>query len=238
MKINITEDMIKGPKEEITKLFRTPDGFITNGDWLLRENIINMNTGMDIEEIDKTSKDLMERFKHPNYTDDPDFKVSVAPVYESIVRQFDNYSNVRTCVASRMNPIIFIDFNKGEFLGLLMPAISDEEVKELREARSKQELCFMLNDYKKYVEKYDLIPIEYKLEGQEGVCGMFVERDATDEYIKKQIRFAVKQNGGRWLGKFERKPENRDSLVEKLLHKYPKWMLQKFKAKLLQNIRK
>ena len=218
MKIGITEEMINGPGGlERTKLLKTPDGYITNGDWLLKEDIINFHKTLPYQMIDKTSKDLMGQFKNANYTDDPDYKVGVNPVYKSIVSQLDNYDNVRVCVAGKTSPIIFLDFEKGEFLGLLMPAISDEEMKEIQKAKSKQELWFMLNDYKKYVDKFDLIPVEYKLEGQEGTCGLFVERNATDEHIKKQIKFAVKQNGGRWLGKFERKPEDKDKLVEKIV---------------------
>ena len=44
MKIGITEEMINGPGGlERTKLLKTPDGYITNGDWLLKEDIIKFH---------------------------------------------------------------------------------------------------------------------------------------------------------------------------------------------------
>ena len=42
MKIKITEEMIKGPYGKIDKLFKTPDGFITNGEWMIREEYIEL----------------------------------------------------------------------------------------------------------------------------------------------------------------------------------------------------
>ena len=98
-----------------------------------------------------------------------------------------------------------------------MPVLTDEglkEIQELNEAKSKQELMLLLNNPEKYIEKYNLIPVEYKLEGKDEVCGILVEANATDEFIKRQIKFAVKQNGGRWLGKFERHPEKKDKMLE------------------------
>lgn len=219
MKIKITENMIKGPSGNIVRLFKTPDGFITNGDWMIKEEYIELpDIHPALEDLQKTAEEILKPFK-AEYTDDPQFKVGVHPLYVSIVEQFDDFDNIRCCVASRVKPIIFLDFNKGQIAGTLMPVLTDEglkEIQELNEAKSKQELMLLLNNPEKYIEKYNLIPVEYKLEGKDEVCGILVEANATDEFIKRQIKFAVKQNGGRWLGKFERHPEKKEEMLKKI----------------------
>ena len=204
MKIKITENMIKGPYGKIDKLFKTPDGFITNGDWMIREEYVELpDSHPALEDLKKTSAEILEPFQ-AEYTDDPDFTALVSDCYMPIADQFDEYDN------------IFMDIAKGEIAGCLMPALAPEEVKELKEAKSKQELMLLLNNPEKYAEKFNLIPVEYKLEGRDEVCGLFVEANATDEFIKRQIKFAVKQNGGRWLGKFERHPEKKEEILKKI----------------------
>ena len=214
MKIKITENMIKGPSGNIVRLFKTPDGFITNGDWMIREEYIELpDIHPALEDLQKTAAEILIPFQ-AEYTDDPDFTALVSDCYMPIADQFDEYDNIRCTYATKAYPIIFMDIAKGEIAGCLMPALAPEEVKELKEAKSKQELMLLLNNPEKYIEKYNLIPVEYKLEGKDEVCGILVEANATDEFIKRQIKFAVKQNGGRWLGKFERHPEKKDKMLE------------------------
>lgn len=216
MKIKITENMIKGPYGKIDKLFKTPDGFITNGEWMIREEYIELpENHPEIKDIKKTSKEIMKPFGG-NYTDDPDFKITINPCYGPIVEQFDNFDNIAATVQSKSSPLVFVDFKKQEMVGVLMPGLTDEDYKEYQEAKSKQQLMMLLNTPEKYVEKFNLIPVEFKLEGVEGVQGIFVEENATDEYIKRMIKFAVKQNGGRWLGKFERHPEKKEEMLKKI----------------------
>lgn len=218
MKILITNDIIKGPEGKIENLYKTADGYITNGEWMLREDLVTLPDGVEISgELKCTSKEVFSQFGKLEYTDEPDFKVIISPTYGPIFKQMDDLENVRICFANKLSPIIFVDFDESCFLGMLMPCISPEDAIEMKKAKSKQELIFMLNNYEKYVEKHDLIPVEYKIEGQEGVCGLFVERNATDEFIKRQIKFAVKQSGGRWLGKFQRKPEDKDKMVKMIV---------------------
>ena len=214
MKIKITENMIKGPSGNIVRLFKTPDGFITNGDWMIREEYVELpDSHPALEDLKKTSAEILIPFQ-AEYTDDPDFTALVSDCYMPIADQFDEYDNIRCTYATKAYPIIFMDIAKGEIAGCLMPALAPEEVKELKEAKSKQKLMLLLNNPEKYAEKFNLIPVEYKLEGRDEVCGLFVEANATDEFIKRQIKFAVKQNGGRWLGKFERHPEKKDKMLE------------------------
>ena len=214
MKIKITENMIKGPSGNIVRLFKTPDGFITNGDWMIREEYIELpDIHPALEDLQKTAAEILIPFQ-AEYTDDPDFTALVSDCYMPIADQFDEYDNIRCTYATKAYPIIFMDIAKGEIAGCLMPALAPEEVKVLKEAKSKQELMLLLNNPEKYAEKFNLIPVEYKLEGRDEVCGLFVEANATDEFIKRQIKFAVKQNGGRWLGKFERHPEKKDKMLE------------------------
>ena len=55
MKIKITENMIKGPYGKIDKLFKTPDGFITNGDWMIREEYVELpDSHPALEDLKKT----------------------------------------------------------------------------------------------------------------------------------------------------------------------------------------
>jgi len=67
---------------------------------------------------------------------------------------------------------------------------------------ARQHLLLLLNNPEKYIEKNNLMPIEYQIVGKEEVFGVLVPRAFTSTQIKKVIKSQVKLHGGRWLGKF------------------------------------
>ena len=165
MKILITKDIVNGPNNG--KLYRIKaegEDWITNGDWALKESgcILQQEIEAPIES-DATLQTMLEQMSRAEYTDDPDFSVAVHPLYAPIIAQMNDLDNIRVCVATKTLPIIFLDIDKKQPVGFLMPCVSEEDVKELYKAKSKQELMLILNNYKAYVEKHDLIPVEYKI---------------------------------------------------------------------------
>lgn len=212
MKINITHEMATGVGCALSKI---KDGWVTNGAWCIKEEYLKFPEDILIAENSSCSVDsILKTIKNAEYTDDPDFRVSVNPLYMPIVSEFNEDPNMRVCVASPTLPILFLNAEVGEIVGFLMPALSREAAEMAYKAKSKQELMFMSNNYKAYVEKHDLIPIEYTLVGDTTPHGLMLPRNSSDEYIKKEINRAVKHSGGRWLGKFTRKPEDKDKMVE------------------------
>jgi hypothetical protein len=78
---------------------------------------------------------------------------------------------------------------------------------------AKRDLVQMLNNFQSYVKKYDLIPVEYKIVGNENNFGVWVKRNSTDAEIKRAIKRQIKVHGGRWLGKYT-KPNDADRLMK------------------------
>jgi len=235
MKILITKDIVNGPNNG--KLYRIKaegEDWITNGDWALKESgcILQQEIEPPIDS-DATLQTMLEQMSRAEYTDDPDFSVAVHPLYAPIIAQMNDLDNIRVCVATKTLPIIFLDIDKKQPVGFLMPCVSEEDAKELYKAKSKQELMLILNNYKAYVEKHDLIPVEYKIIGNSETCGIFVPRNMTNSQIKKMIDNTVKQHGDRWNGRFSRRPEKKDKLVEKVVNYMSKLDIQEIQKRAL-----
>lgn len=123
-------------------------------------------------------------------------KMIIDPVYIDFINDLIEDKENVDYIANKYSAIKVMRGDK--LIAIVMPkkiTLNHEQIK-----------LIMVNNFKEYLAYMDLIPIEYKILGSEGINGLFLPRLFDDTQIKKVIRSHVKHNGGRWLGKFERRP--------------------------------
>lgn len=183
------------------------DGYYTNGEIMALKEVceeIPQTELSPLARLEELSLDevIEKATKHLNYVPYKDNtilgqKIIIDPLYIDFIRELLKDEKNTDFIANKYSAIKVMRDDK--LVALVMPKkiqLNQEQLKML-----------LVNNFKEYVAYKDLIPVEYKLVGKEEVCGFFFPRLASDEYIKKFIQNQVKHNGGRWLGKFERRPD-------------------------------
>lgn len=143
----------------------------------------------------RENKDLYTRFLENN--EKLGKKMIIDPVYIDFINDLIEDKENVDYIANKYSAIKVMRGDK--LIAIVMPkkiTLNNEQIK-----------LIMVNNFKEYLAYMDLIPIEYKILGNEGINGLFLPRLFNDTQIKNVIKSHVKHNGGRWLGKFERRPD-------------------------------
>ncbi len=173
--------------------------YYTNGDFLIKKDLCQKHQETPVENVKRTINQLLDDFKYLNYTDSTEFKgkMILNPLYSELDNILGNMPGVKVLIAHKYAPLKYM--NGEELVGLIMPCQMPLTI--------EQQNMLMINNFVEYCNYKDLIPIEFKVLGEDGVRGLFLPRRASDTFIKHVIRAHIKKAGGRWLGKFERRPD-------------------------------
>jgi hypothetical protein len=178
------------------------DGYYTNGDIMVLKEICEEIPVNKLSEKEATNINAVidRATKYKNYKPADvvnDVKMVINPLYLELLQDLLEDSENKDFLAGKYSPVKITRNDK--LVALIMPM--------QKPLTHQQENMLMINNFKEYCEYKDLIPVEYQLAGQGGINGFFFPRLASEEAIKKFIGVQVKHTGGRWLGKFERRPD-------------------------------
>ena len=194
--------------------------YYTNGDIMLHKDFCDEIPEAALVPADRFGKGdvnaaIDKATKYLNYVpyennEELGQKMIIDPVYIDFINDLIEDEENIDYIANKYSAIKVMRGDK--LIALVMPKkiqLNHEQIKLL-----------MVNNFKEYLAYMDLIPVEYKILGSEGINGLFLPRLFDDTQIKKVIRSQVKHSGGRWLGKFERRPD--------LVEKYTKMVGEQF----------
>lgn len=173
--------------------------YYTNGEFLIKKDLCQKQQETPVENVKKTIDQLLDDFKYLNYTDSMELKgkLIISDLYLELDSILGDMPGVKVMIAHKYAPLKYM--NGEELIGLIMPCQAPLTI--------EQQNMLMINNFVEYCNYKDLIPIQFKVLGEDSERGLFMPRRASDTFIKHAIRAHIKNAGGRWLGKFERRPD-------------------------------
>lgn len=199
--------------------------YYTNCEFLVKKDLCLKNPETKV--IALALKDIDSQFEYYKYLDwkeakDNNVTVVLNDRYCDLLEILEADTNIKTYSANKYAPLKLM---KGdEIIAMFMgcaPTLSEE-----------QEKLLMINNFAAYCNYRSLVPVEYQMVGDTGMRGIFLPFSLTDEEIKRCIQKHIKISGGRWFGKFERRPDLLKEYANKIIEK----MEQSDKAKILSKM--
>lgn len=167
---------------------------------------------------------LLEYYKYLDWKKAQENNVTVVldDKYHDLLELLEADESITTYSAHKYAPLKLM--RGEELIALIMGCASD--------LSEEQEKLLMINNFAAYCNYRCLVPIEYRLQGENGMRGIFLPFYLPDNEIKRTIQNQVKISGGRWLGKFERRPDLLTNYANKITEK----MEQSDKSKILSKM--